>query len=88
MLAALEPAVRLRTGQPPRGRPHEVTAVFVANDQMALGVLRGMHEVDLQFNDISIVGFDDIPEAFISPRRSQPFARNSPRSVPVPWRCC
>ena len=47
---------------------NEVTAVFVANDQMALGVLRAMHEVDLQVpNDISIVGFDDIPEASYFP---------------------
>jgi DNA-binding LacI/PurR family transcriptional regulator len=47
---------------------NEVTAVFVANDQMALGVLRAMHEVDLEVpDDISIVGFDDIPEASYFP---------------------
>jgi DNA-binding LacI/PurR family transcriptional regulator len=42
----------------------EVTAVFVANDQMALGVLRAMHERGREIpGELSIVGFDDIPEA-------------------------
>jgi DNA-binding LacI/PurR family transcriptional regulator len=48
----------------------DVTAVFAANDQMALGMLRALHEVGRQVpRDISIVGFDDIPEAqfFIPP---------------------
>jgi DNA-binding LacI/PurR family transcriptional regulator len=48
----------------------DVTAVFAANDQMALGTLRALHEVGRQVpRDISIVGFDDIPEAqfFIPP---------------------
>jgi DNA-binding LacI/PurR family transcriptional regulator len=41
-----------------------VTAVFAANDQMALGMLRALHEVGLQIpREVSIVGFDDIPEA-------------------------
>jgi DNA-binding LacI/PurR family transcriptional regulator len=41
-----------------------VTAVFVANDHMALGVLRAMHEAGRAIpRDISVVGFDDIPEA-------------------------
>lgn len=40
------------------------TAVFVANDQMALGALRAFHEAGLRVpTDISVVGFDDIPEA-------------------------
>jgi DNA-binding LacI/PurR family transcriptional regulator len=41
-----------------------VTAVFVANDQMALGLLRATHEADRAVPDeLSVVGFDDIPEA-------------------------
>jgi len=41
-----------------------VTAVFVANDAMALGVLRAFHErgVDVP-GRVSVVGFDDVPEA-------------------------
>jgi DNA-binding LacI/PurR family transcriptional regulator len=39
-------------------------AVFVGNDQMALGVLRALHELGRRIpEDISVVGFDDIPEA-------------------------
>jgi len=48
----------------------EVTAVFVANDQMALGILRFLHECGKSVpKDLSIVGFDDIPEAayFVPP---------------------
>jgi DNA-binding LacI/PurR family transcriptional regulator len=42
----------------------DVTAVFVANDQMALGVLRALHERGREIpREISVVGFDDIPEA-------------------------
>jgi DNA-binding LacI/PurR family transcriptional regulator len=42
----------------------EVTAIFVANDQMALGVLRAMHEAGREIpRQVSVVGFDDIPEA-------------------------
>jgi len=47
----------------------DVTAVFVANDQMALGLLRALHEAGRRIpGDISVVGFDDIPEAeFFTP---------------------
>jgi len=48
----------------------EVTAVFAANDHLALGLLRALHERGLQVpRDISIVGFDDVPESgfFIPP---------------------
>ncbi len=46
-----------------------VTAVFVANDQMALGVLRAFTEKGVRVpGQVSVVGFDDIPEsAFFSP---------------------
>lgn len=47
-----------------------VTALFVANDQMALGVLRAFHESGTRVpEDISVVGFDDQPESafFIPP---------------------
>ena len=45
------------------GNP-DVTGVFVANDQMALGLLRAMHEAGRRIPDqLSVVGFDDIPEA-------------------------
>jgi DNA-binding LacI/PurR family transcriptional regulator len=42
----------------------ELTAVLVANDQMALGLLRRLHESGREVpSDLSVVGFDDIPEA-------------------------
>ncbi|MEV7027697.1 LacI family DNA-binding transcriptional regulator [Kitasatospora sp. NPDC093558] len=42
----------------------DVTAVFCANDHMALGLLRALHEAGRPVpEDISVVGFDDIPEA-------------------------
>jgi DNA-binding LacI/PurR family transcriptional regulator len=40
------------------------TAVFVANDQMALGAMHAFAEAGLRVpEDVSVVGFDDIPEA-------------------------
>ncbi len=42
----------------------DFTAVFAANDQMALGLMHACRELGLDVpGDISIVGFDDIPEA-------------------------
>ncbi|MEE2521950.1 LacI family DNA-binding transcriptional regulator [Pseudarthrobacter sp. J75] len=45
------------------------TAVFVGNDQMALGVLRAFHEAGVAVpDDVSVVGFDDQPESgYFSP---------------------
>jgi len=51
-------------------RMPEVTAVFAANDHLALGILRAMHERGRRVPDtVSVVGFDDVPEAayFIPP---------------------
>jgi DNA-binding LacI/PurR family transcriptional regulator len=45
-------------------RDPEVTAVFVANDQMALGVYKALAEAGCSVpEDVSVVGFDDTPEA-------------------------
>lgn len=42
----------------------EVTAVFAANDQTALGVLRASHEAGRAVPEtLSVIGFDDMPEA-------------------------
>jgi DNA-binding LacI/PurR family transcriptional regulator len=51
-------------------RMPEVTAVFAANDHLALGILRALSERGRRVpQDVSVVGFDDVPEAafFIPP---------------------
>jgi DNA-binding LacI/PurR family transcriptional regulator len=49
---------RIRAGE------QDITAVFVANDQMSLGLIRALHEGGIRVpDDVSIVGFDDIPES-------------------------
>jgi DNA-binding LacI/PurR family transcriptional regulator len=51
-------------------RMPEVTAVFTANDHLALGLLRALSERGRRVpGDVSVVGFDDVPEAgyFIPP---------------------
>ncbi len=59
--AGEELAARLAASSPGVPAP---TAVFVANDQMALGMLRAFHERGIRVpEDISVAGFDDIPEA-------------------------
>jgi len=64
----------------------DCTAVFVANDQMALGVLRALHERGKAVpGDVSVVGFDDIPDAnsFLPPLTTvhQDFAEVGRRCV-------
>lgn len=45
-------------------RVRDFSAVFASNDQMALGLLHAVRDEGLSVpRDISIVGFDDIPEA-------------------------
>ncbi|WP_152360183.1 LacI family DNA-binding transcriptional regulator [Microlunatus speluncae] len=42
----------------------DVTAVFAANDQLALGLIQALHEAGRSVpGEISVVGFDDLPES-------------------------
>lgn len=42
----------------------DITAVFVSNDQMALGVIRALHEAGRSVpGEVSVVGFDDTADA-------------------------
>ncbi|ONI84875.1 LacI family transcriptional regulator [Saccharothrix sp. ALI-22-I] len=64
----------------------DCTAVFAANDQMALGLLRAFHEKGKVVpRDVSVVGFDDIPDStsFIPPLTTvhQDFAEVGRRCV-------
>ncbi len=64
----------------------EVTAVFAANDQTALGVIRGLHDAGRRVpEDVSVVGFDDTPESgyFLPPLTTirQDFGEVGRRSV-------
>lgn len=66
--------------------PDRPTAVFVANDQMAFGLYRAAMEAGLRIpQDLSVVGFDDIPEAaFFAPPLTtvrQNFAQVGRRSM-------
>ena len=54
-------------------RMPEVTAVFAANDHLALGIIRALTERRRSVpGDVSVVGFDDVPEAgfFLPPLTS------------------
>lgn len=45
-------------------RVRDFTAIFASNDQMALGLMHAILDEGLQVpHDISVIGFDDIPEA-------------------------
>lgn len=45
-------------------RGQEFTAVFAANDLMAMGAIHALHEAGLKVpEDVSVLGFDDIPYA-------------------------
>ena len=67
---------------------YDVTAVFAANDQMALGLLRALWEAGRRVpQDVSVVGFDDIPEAeFLVPPLttvSQDFTEVGHRAIEI-----
>lgn len=71
--AGVEPPAVLRGDWSPRtgyeagtalAARRDLSAVFVANDQMAIGVLRAFAEAGIRVpGDVSVVGFDDVPEA-------------------------
>lgn len=58
---------------------HAFTALFCANDEMAVGALSYLHEAGVSVpGDVSVLGYDDTPSTeFSAPRLS---------SVHVPWR--
>jgi DNA-binding LacI/PurR family transcriptional regulator len=66
----------------------DATAVFCGNDQMALGLIHGLADRGLRVpEDVSVVGFDDVPEAehYMPPLTtvSQDFARIGELAVEV-----
>ena len=63
------PASGYAAGQVLAAQP-DVTAVFVANDDMAIGVLRALADAGRAVpDDVSVVGFDDVPAAqYLRPR--------------------
>ncbi|RUR01494.1 LacI family DNA-binding transcriptional regulator [Labedella endophytica] len=67
-------------------RRRDFSAVFAANDQMALGLLHAFRDEGLSVpHDVSVVGFDDIPDAahYLPPLTTvrQDFAAVGRRSV-------
>ncbi|MCU1514749.1 MAG: LacI family transcriptional regulator, partial [Microbacteriaceae bacterium] len=64
----------------------DFTAVFAANDQMALGLIHAFRDAGLDVpGDVSVVGFDDIPDAahYLPPLTTvrQDFAELGRRSI-------
>lgn len=53
-----------RIGSDATAIPADVTAIFAANDQMALGLVHGLSTRGIRVpRDISVIGFDDVPDA-------------------------
>jgi LacI family transcriptional regulator len=72
----------LRSGEP-------FTAAFIASDNVAIGAKAALREANLHMpDDISLVGFDDIPWANIPTRRLRPY--NFPLKLlhKAPAFCC
>jgi DNA-binding LacI/PurR family transcriptional regulator len=69
LLGDWSPASGYAAGQTLAARA-DVTAIFVANDDMAIGVLRALVDAGRDVpSDVSVVGFDDIPAAdYLRPR--------------------
>jgi DNA-binding LacI/PurR family transcriptional regulator len=67
-------------------RDPAVTAIFCANDRIALGVLRALHEAGRSVpGEVSVVGFDDMPDSgyFLPPLTTvrQDFTELGRRSI-------
>lgn len=66
--AEVPPVVRgdwsAESGHAVAAQLERATAVFVANDQMALGLIRGVTDRGRHVpEDVSVIGFDDVPDA-------------------------
>jgi LacI family transcriptional regulator len=67
-------------------RPDRPTAIFAVNDNNAIGVMAAAHALGLRVpDDLSLVGYNDIPVVSRLPFRSPPSACRSRRSPRTPW---